>query len=430
MEILLSYGKRDGKVVHISEIGPEENGKRCKCTCPYCGGELMAKLGNGGRQRHFAHMGETNCDPTHAQQTGLHLLAKEILKENREILLPGWEISRKDIIRGSDFPFIEPDLPAAGALMCKYDSVEIEKDYSSIIADAVIMVKGRPCAVEIAVTHFIDEQKTKKARDLDLPMFEIDLSNMIREKDREKIVAAVLTCPDNRKWIYNHQIDKARNKAKREYDRKYEKAAAERKAKDELRAAQNRKNILSLKDAFLPDNYRKIIKSLRNEMRAGIWLKRIKVRTAEYPFYMDIPITGEFIFNRDRRILQGQLFEDYVYRGTGKDDIREIADRLYIERNPIVFYECPLSIRLTNSEEGAAVAFNVIKKYFEYLELLGFVSIDGTTLYSRRPDSMEAPNKEVGKMLTEILSSVDRYAPIIDSIIEKELQSRLAQKAK
>ena len=47
MEVLFSYGKRDGKIVHISEIGPEANGKRCGCVCPACGGALMAERGRG-----------------------------------------------------------------------------------------------------------------------------------------------------------------------------------------------------------------------------------------------------------------------------------------------------------------------------------------------------------------------------------------------
>ena len=44
MNIKLEYGIREGHVVHISELEPEEKGEKCNCTCPVCNGNLVAKL--------------------------------------------------------------------------------------------------------------------------------------------------------------------------------------------------------------------------------------------------------------------------------------------------------------------------------------------------------------------------------------------------
>ena len=53
-----------------------------------------------------------------------------------------------------------------------------------------------------------------------------------------------------------------------------------------------------------PENYQQALKQLRNDaafMKA--WKNRSFYKAGmQVPFYMDIPITGEMIFNCDRRI--------------------------------------------------------------------------------------------------------------------------------
>ena len=54
LSIQFEYGIRDGRVVSISEIKPEEYGLRCNCVCPGCGAPLIANLGKK-KQRYFSH---------------------------------------------------------------------------------------------------------------------------------------------------------------------------------------------------------------------------------------------------------------------------------------------------------------------------------------------------------------------------------------
>lgn len=171
MDIKLAYGLRGGHIIHISEIKPAEKGEKCNCSCPLCGGVLVARLGDK-RQRHFAHKASSNCDIAFAQQTGLHILAKEIILENSQILVPGLTITRHEIASGATDVFsaaeVDIDLPDITAMPVKYDAVEIEKPIDDIVADAVIRIGGTPCIVEVAVTHFVDEIKTKKLEALGL----------------------------------------------------------------------------------------------------------------------------------------------------------------------------------------------------------------------------------------------------------------------
>ncbi len=152
----------------------------------------------------------------------------------------------------------------------------------------------------------------------------------------------------------------------------------------------------------------------------------------EYPFYMDIPITGEFIFSCDRRIWQGKLFEDYVYRGFGEDlcifRISQIRKRISKDKM-IIHFDKQKSYRTTvvidRQEKEISLTYDVIKRYLEYLDLLGFVSHAYYEWYSRRPVSMDPPNRITAGILEEVIDSADLSSPDIDAIIKNELIKRL-----
>ena len=82
----LRYGIRNEKVVSIWDLEERDRGLACDCVCPCCGEKLLAKLGKK-KTRHFAHR-NSNCSASAANQTALHLLAKEILQEEKKFLFP------------------------------------------------------------------------------------------------------------------------------------------------------------------------------------------------------------------------------------------------------------------------------------------------------------------------------------------------------
>ena len=94
----------NGEPSHISEV---ERGLKCRCTCPMCRSDLVAKKGKV-QEHHFAHAKGAEC--AHAVKTALHLAAKDILAKRREIVLPSVEI---------EFPHSpRPDRHRARATLC------------------------------------------------------------------------------------------------------------------------------------------------------------------------------------------------------------------------------------------------------------------------------------------------------------------------
>ena len=443
MNVKLAYGVRDGHVVHISEIKQTEKGEKCNCICPACNSILAAKLGND-RQHHFAHKASYSCDITHAQQTGLHLLAKEIIRENSTILVPGLSLSRQEVVaRNFDvFTAAEVDiaLPRIKAQSVEYSSVEIEKAIGGIVADAVISFNGSPCIVEIAVTHFVDEDKQKKIEAINLPAFEINLSSLLENPlSRESIAAAVLSDETNRHWVFNPKRNRLLEGKKTEFQKEYD-AVVQRKELEEKRKQNYRQeNLNALQKLMESENYAAELDRLRNDEQAAWWLKRFVFSKglAEYPFYMNIPITGEFVFSCDRRVWQGKLFEDYVYRGFDQDlclfsasQIRKRISKghLIIQYDKQKTYRT--TIRLNGQEREISFSYDVVQRYFEYLDLLGFVSRVGYEWFSKRPASLDPPNHQVANILIDILKSVDVASPDVDHIIKAELLARLPENEK
>jgi len=78
----LRYAIKNSKLVSIDEV---DKGLSCECTCPACGGTLVAKKGNI-KIHHFSHYNTEEC--IRCVETSLHLLAKELLMEEMSIKLP------------------------------------------------------------------------------------------------------------------------------------------------------------------------------------------------------------------------------------------------------------------------------------------------------------------------------------------------------
>ena len=439
MDVKLAYGIRDGRVVHISEIGPAENGEKCNCICPVCGGILVARRGEIN-QPHFAHKSSCDCDTEHAQETGIHLLAKEIIRDNRRILVPGFDISWHEIVpKGIDISVaaqVDIKLPHMNSQLVEYDSVEIEKPIDDIVADAVIKVGKISCIVEVAVTHFVDEAKTKKLEEIGLSALEIDLNDLWKSSPtRDDVVAAVLSDETNRHWAFNPLREQRLREKKEEFQKKYDAEVLKQEQTELRKLAYRQINIRALQELMKPENYSSELSHLRNDKQATGWLKYFDFskKLPEYPFYMDIPITGECVFSCDRRIWQGKLFDDYVYTGFGAElysfSIGEIKKRIdkwngQIQYDKRKAYRTIVSIN--GQEQLISFSYDVIRRYFYYLELLGFVYHVGYRLYSERPISLNPPNHLVAGILNDILKSVDCSSPNIDQIIKSELLSRLS----
>lgn len=174
-EIELCYGMIDGEIVHISDV---DSGIQQNCLCPKCGSILIAKKGDI-RKHHFAHYNYENCQG--AQETALHLLAKEIIYQEKSVGVPDQNLNA-NIIKF-------------------FDHVSLEVRELGLVFDALGYSDYEKLAIEIKVTHEIDNRKKQIVIDNDIQMIEIDLSGYLNgDQNREEITDAVINSAP-RYWI-------------------------------------------------------------------------------------------------------------------------------------------------------------------------------------------------------------------------------------
>jgi hypothetical protein len=80
------FGVRDNRIILISDLSLDERGLRCKCKCPACDGDFIARMGDI-KVHHFAHHKDA-CDEVLAYVNGLYKFIWQILNDGAELYVP------------------------------------------------------------------------------------------------------------------------------------------------------------------------------------------------------------------------------------------------------------------------------------------------------------------------------------------------------
>ncbi|MFK5950191.1 MAG: hypothetical protein QM500_15610 [Methylococcales bacterium] len=178
------------------------NGEKCNCICIECGTNLIANQGNQ-RGWHFKHASEDNCSG--GIETVLHKRAKEILSEETYFLLPPLIIVEQALSWEPDIDETDTVVLVSYGQKLKLDNIKlVEEGVNQIRPDLIIFSKKVPLMVEIAVTHFVDEEKKQKIIESGISCLEIDISNLKDcELNDSEIKELIVNGIDNKKWIFN-----------------------------------------------------------------------------------------------------------------------------------------------------------------------------------------------------------------------------------
>ena len=165
------------ELVHVDSV---PNGLACNCTCIWCNAKMEAKNGGEIRDHHFAHYDKKDCEGYY--ETLMHLWSKEIIAEEKCVMLPDgekMEFIGTEIEERNDFKDLQPDI------------VGINKDDSRFW-------------IEIAVTHKCDDNKRRKIIENKTDCLEIQVPETIDSKDTLRDF--LIGCPDDRYFIYTDEF--------------------------------------------------------------------------------------------------------------------------------------------------------------------------------------------------------------------------------
>ena len=184
-----------------------EVGLACRCVCPGCGAPVMAKaLDSPDRRPHFSHHGRQAC--AGGVESALHRMAKQIIADHRELLLPAWDGTpempnppTRVNQAGETVAGVAVDLPArvAWLLAVSIEDRGVARDYRP---DVLARDDQGELLVEIRVSHRVDPLKQRRVQADGRRMLEIDLSALSLDGlDLAQLERAVLLEPSNRHWV-------------------------------------------------------------------------------------------------------------------------------------------------------------------------------------------------------------------------------------
>lgn len=427
-KVKIQYGLRDGKMVSVEDLAEHERGLKCGCTCSLCGGKLEARIGLI-RAKHFAHRKNSDCPIDYARESELHYLAKEIIEEEKCLLFPPIRVAANQtpifqtLSQEEQEKYKDNSLSFRGSdRLIHFDSVELEKRVGTIVPDIIAKCGDTEYIIEIAITHFIDGEKEEKIKKLGIPTLEVDLSLYEDEPiTKEELKEILCRKSFHKRWIISNADDESIQEANKQFCKRIE---AENKYDAEKQA------LVELLEN--PELYKEKILSLKNEEAFQKHYKSLNIRggSPACPFYCNIPISGEFIFDCDRRIWQTALFYQFIYccKNPCKeyDKIRSWAENYA----PFKINEKCRQIVLANSCECNLVE-DVLKTYLYYLHILGFISEKNTHPLARYDYEVFAsytiipPNTRYADAFEKTLSLIDETDFWVDEEISNKMNELL-----
>lgn len=217
--LLVPFGLKDDKLFEPTQVS---NGKACGCICPACKKPLWAK--QNAKTPHFAHDRDENCSK--GLESAVHLAVKQIIAKKMEVRLPA-------LIWKSSLPRSDQTKLLHKQQVIKLESVVLEQRIDDFIPDIVVVSKGIAYLVEVAVTHFINEEKQQKLNRNKTPSFEIDVSNLKNYFTLADLERAIYTSANYQaEWKYHPDLEKLDLLAKKDEENRSAKIQEENQERE------------------------------------------------------------------------------------------------------------------------------------------------------------------------------------------------------
>lgn len=288
----------DGRLVYVDHV---PRGLACDGRCPKCGERLIARQGIQ-KVHSFAHESGTECAT--APETALHRIAKQLLAEGLQLVLPEWRVVqgfREQVVWKS--------------ATHSFDTASLETRVGDVVPDVVLMKDDRRLLVEIHVTHECDEAKIAKLRSSGDSAIEIRLSHLPYDAPPDVVRDAVLsTAP--RKWLANSKLqvkeDEIRGNWRDDDVRAHEKAEERARHVSNQAREKRRQKVESRVRAILQSLSHNPTQKEHDSRRVRLAIAR--VRAADLWGHAGIGIQGDYCFTGDRQVWQARLLDWLVVR--------------------------------------------------------------------------------------------------------------------
>jgi hypothetical protein len=185
---------KESRIRSVEEVA---RGLACDCVCPSCSALVIARQGEI-REWHFAHAAESDCEG--GAETALHLAAKQLLLESGGLTIPEFRVQHEVRLPDGRVGRGEAHRPERWV---DFQTVEAEKTVGTIRPDIVAVVGHSMLFIEIAVTHFVDEEKRAILSSYEVPTIEINLASLQGEHwSWERLGECVIENTQLKRWVH------------------------------------------------------------------------------------------------------------------------------------------------------------------------------------------------------------------------------------
>ncbi|NMQ28205.1 hypothetical protein E4Q23_10835 [Candidatus Accumulibacter phosphatis] len=206
------------------------------------------------------------------------------------------------------------------------------REFSGVVPDIVASAGGRLLLIEIAVTHFVDDEKLAKLKQLGHPVMEIYLDPENAIPSMDEIEKLVTSSSHNRSWLIN-------SKCERLYD------AARAEAEEELGKAKERLFLIREKTKENHESYLRLTDSQKLATELDLLNSSLDelVSLEDVKTVIGRRVTGDNSFGVSSRVWQLFVYREFVHNNQGNDfhadDVLDaISGRFRVES---VFNEAP-----------------------------------------------------------------------------------------
>ena len=162
--------------------------------CAECGTKFIpVQPSDSRKQWFFRHESLGNCDGS--RETAIHLMAKQILVEDREIMLP-YLLMKPEPHIYIEYKWhreINKLYQLGERRLFHFDSVQDEVWQDGRIPDIVAVAGDRKLFVEIVVTHDIDDEKLNWIRERNISTLRVSLGGLSYESTKEDVKRCLMT---------------------------------------------------------------------------------------------------------------------------------------------------------------------------------------------------------------------------------------------
>lgn len=240
----LPFGLKGNQLVDVSEV---PQGLACDCVCPACHAPLQARKGEQ-TVHHFAHDPKTRpADCQSGYETALHMMAKQIIEEHAQLILP--ELLLEEFMMNPNGGEMREQAFVTKEMDFTYDSVHKEQRLGSYQPDVIVSDGDQQLLVEVAVTHFVEQEKKQAIRKDKHMAIEIDLSDIGRFPDKQDLVDVVITATHNKRWLSHPDVPRIKGELRSKLMlRKYNQPRTYGNGMREMFAARHVANVRSRRD--------------------------------------------------------------------------------------------------------------------------------------------------------------------------------------